>query len=92
MAKGRKTGGRQKGTPNKATAMTKNIIASIAEGMYDKVLRDMDDLEPKDRVNAWLKLMEFVVAKPQRLDISLEGDTHITIEEQLAKLAEENDS
>lgn len=33
MAKGRKTGGRKKGTPNKSTTIAKDAIALAAEGL-----------------------------------------------------------
>ena len=33
MAKGRKTGGRQKGIPNKTTQAAKDAIAQVAEGL-----------------------------------------------------------
>ena len=36
MAKGRKTGGRQKGTPNKRTALLKDSILEAAEKAGDK--------------------------------------------------------
>jgi hypothetical protein len=44
MAKGRKTGGRKKGTPNKTTALAKEAIAAAAEG-----------LGGTDRLVAWAK-------------------------------------
>lgn len=36
MAKGRKTGGRKKGTPNKTTALLKDAILQAAEEAGDK--------------------------------------------------------
>jgi hypothetical protein len=43
MAKGRKTGGRKKGTPNKATAAKAAEIAATGETPLDFLLRVMRD-------------------------------------------------
>lgn len=86
-----KTGGRVKGTPNKVTGITKEIISEIASGIRPNLAQDIKAMEPKDRVNVFLKLVEFVVPKPQRLDVELAGETKVTIEETLKKLAQEND-
>lgn len=91
MAKGKKTGGRKKGTQNKVTALTKEIIADLTSKLQPMIMEDIEALDPKDRVAAYIKLAEFVVPKPQRLDISLEGDNTITIEDKLLKLSREND-
>ena len=91
MAKGKKTGGRKKGTQNKVTALTKEIIADLTSKLQPMIMEDIEALDPKDRVAANIKLAEFVVPKPQRLDISLEGDNTITIEDKLLKLSREND-
>ena len=91
MAKGKKTGGRKKGTQNKVTALTKEIIADLTSKLQPMIMEDIEALDPKDRVAAYIKLAEFVVPKPQRLDISLEGENTITIEDKLLKLSREND-
>lgn len=90
--KGReKTGGRQKGTQNKTTTITKEILNDIAEGIRPQLAKDIMSLDPRDRIATFLKLVEFVVPKPQRLDVELSGKAQLTIEETLAKLAQEND-
>ena len=91
MAKGKKTGGRKKGTQNKVTALTKEIIADLTSKLQPMIMEDIEALDPKDRVAAYIKLAEFVVPKPQRLDISLEGENTITIEDKLLNLSREND-
>ena len=91
--KGKKTGGRQKGTPNKATAVSKELIADILSDYYDtgKLRDDMKALEPKERVDAMIKLASFVVPKPQAVDMTISATKKKTIEDTLAELAEEND-
>ena len=89
--KGKKTGGRQKGTPNKTSTITKEIINEIADGLTPNLAKDLASLEPKDRINVWLKLIEFVVPKP-KMDIGLESKTPVTIENILLNLAKENEA
>ncbi|MBQ9203489.1 MAG: hypothetical protein IJ155_04515 [Prevotella sp.] len=93
MAKGKKTGGRQKGTPNKATAFTKEVISDILSDYYStgQMAKDMKELEPKERVDAILKLAAFVTPKPQSIDMSITSSKKKTIEDTLEELAEEND-
>lgn len=93
MALGKKTGGRQKGTPNKATSFTKAVIQEILSEYYDTGLlsKDMKALEPKERVDAMLKLAAFVTPKPQSVDMSITSNKPKTIEDTLEELSEEND-
>lgn len=89
--KGKKTGGRTKGTQNKMTSITRSLINEIASGMVDKVIQDIAELEPKDRVHVFIKLAEFNVAKPQSIDVSLSPEKVKTIEDRLGELSKEND-
>ena len=93
MALGKKTGGRQKGTPNKTTSFTKAVIQDILSEYYDTGLlsQDMKALEPKERVDAMLKLAAFVTPKPQSVDMSITTGKPKTIEDTLEELSEEND-
>ena len=87
--KGKKTGGRKKGTPNKVTSITREVINDIAVGMYDKVMADISKLSPKDRVHVFLKLAEFNVSKPQNINLEFNQQTKVTIEHELQELAVE---
>lgn len=89
--KGKKTGGRKKGTANKATAVTRDLINKLASTMVETVMEDIAALEPKDRVHVFIKLAEFNVAKPQSIDISLSPEKTKTIEQHLQTLSKEND-
>ena len=93
MALGKKTGGRQKGTPNKTTSFTKAVIQDILSEYYDTgfLSEDMKALEPKERVDAMLKLAAFVTPKPQSVDMSITTGKQKTIEDTLEELSEEND-
>lgn len=102
--RGKKTGGRQKGTPNKTTAAMKDVIQDIVSAyMSDEVQNENNEyerhfaadiarLEPKDRLDAMIKLMAFVTPKPQSVALGLiGGEKKKTIEETLDELAKEND-
>ena len=92
MAKGYKTGGRKKGTPNKHTAFSKAVITEIlndytSSGQFKK---DLAAIDPDKRLEKIIKIMAFDLPKPQ-VDVSITSNMTKTIEETLAKLAEENE-
>lgn len=93
MAKGHKTGGRQKGTPNKVTAFSKSIIEDILSDYVDTEMmaEDLKKLDPKDRLDIMVKLMAFTTPKPQSIDMSITGIKKKTIEDTLEDLSEENE-
>lgn len=94
MAKGKKTGGRKKGTPNKATAFSKEVINDILTDYRESgaLGKDISQLEPKERLDVMIKLMGFVTPKPQSISMDITSSNSITIEDTLAELAEENDN
>lgn len=61
MATGIKTGGRQKGTPNKTTAEIREKYQSLIEEVLPKLKDDLDALEPKDRIKIIIELSKFVI-------------------------------
>ena len=67
-----KTGGRKKGSVN---IITKNMKEWIAQMIDDNRLQfeaNLRTLEPAQHVAAIEKLMSYIVAKPQNVDISME--------------------
>lgn len=93
MAYGKKTGGRQKGTPNKATAFSKQVITDIVTDYVnsDKLMDDLGKVEPKERLDVIVKLIGFITPKPQSVDITLTQEKEKTIDDQLKELSKEND-
>ena len=94
MAHGRKTGGRQKGTPNKSTALGKEVIVSLLSDYSASGLMTSDfmELDPKDRLMIAEKLMQYTMPKMQATAIDIAtGDKEKTIEDRLAELAGEDD-
>ena len=92
--KGEKTGGRKKGTPNKATAFTREVITSVLGDYIETGMlgEDFKKLAAKDRVDAVIKLAGFILPKPQSIDMNVSANVHhAAIDEILAKLAKDND-
>lgn len=68
-----KTGGRQKGTPNKQTAGIRDEIeAYLGKSMPLAILETLSELEPKDKAYILLDLMSYVHAKRKALEHSIE--------------------
>ncbi|GAB3026595.1 hypothetical protein [Spirosoma pulveris] len=84
--KGRsKTGGRQPGSTNRTTTDIKARIANFIDEQFDSIADDMSLLEPKERVTAYLKLMEYVVPKQREQKIDLSTLTDEQVDELLDK-------
>jgi hypothetical protein len=63
-----KTGGRQKGTPNRATRFAQWIEDNNID-LFAEAFRCYEALiEPRDRMHAILKLMEFAIPKPKEIE------------------------
>lgn len=61
MAKGIKTGGRIKGTPNKNSAIIRVFCNYIADSGYDKFKAEFEKLEGKQYIEIFLKLAKIAV-------------------------------
>jgi hypothetical protein len=74
-----KRGGRQAGTPNRNTADLKSRIGALLDSQFDTVVSDLEQLEPKDRVTAYLKFLEYALPKQreQKIDLSTLTDAQI---------------
>lgn len=96
MAIGKKTGGRQKGTPNKITAMAKDMIerwlalhASVQKGKDVSVIEeDFWELDPRDRVRVSAEFIKAVM--PRDFNIN-KGEEETPLDKRLAQLSEENE-
>lgn len=63
----------RKGSPNKATADLREFVSEALEATKGKILKDLESMEARDRVNAWLKLAEFVLPKLTRTQSEISG-------------------
>lgn len=67
---GKKFGGRKKGTPNKDTKKLRERIDKLLEENWDEVLKDLQELNHKERVEVYLKFLEYSLPKLSRADNS----------------------
>lgn len=93
MAKGKKTGGRVAGTPNKTSAVVRGAIAKMLDEYFnsDTFAQDMAELEPKDRVAAMEKFAAYVSPKLQATSLDMTVESKKTIEDKLMELSDEED-
>lgn len=66
---GMKFGGRTKGSLNKTTAETKELLQKIVSKEIDNLGELLEKLEPLERVNAIAKLLPYIV--PKQSEVSL---------------------
>ena len=69
--------GRPKGASNKSTETIKRSISMLLENNIDNVQSDLDEMQPRDRVNALLQFMKFVIPTQKAVEI----DTRTSQEE-----------
>ena len=59
MAKGIKTGGRQKGTPNRTTKETREALKKIIDDELESLPELMQSMRPYQRADVLTKLIQF---------------------------------
>lgn len=88
-AAGRKSS--RKGVGNKSTASLKKRLTQLLEDQFDTVLDNMEQLEAKDHVSAYIKLLEYCVPKQRNItetiDVSSLSDDQVN--EMLDRILEE---
>lgn len=63
MAKGVKTGGREKGTPNKLTKELRKALKDLLYQELENLPEHLNSLEPKDRLEILIKLLPYAIPK-----------------------------
>lgn len=93
MAKGKKTGGRQAGTPNKTSATVRGAIAKMLDNYFNSedFKKDIECLEPKDRVAAMEKFAAYVAPKLQTTTLDMTVENKKTIEDRLVELSDDEE-
>ena len=81
-----KTGGRQKGTLNKATVNLKATIQGIVERQFETLEYDLERMDAKDKINAVLKLIEYVLPKQRETKIDFNSLSDDEIDSLINKL------
>ena len=55
--------GRPRGKPNRTTTELREMITTLFESKYEDFTNALDELEAKDKVDAYIKIMGFVIPK-----------------------------
>ncbi len=77
MAIGKKSGGRQAGTPNKTTSETRQMIKDILDNELPKLQHYISQIDkPEMKVKLLIDLLPYVTAKYQTIDLpnEVKGD------------------
>lgn len=72
MAYGEKTGGREKGIPNKVTKELRQVVKDLIDNEMETIEERLDTLPNKDRLELIVKLMAFVMPKYQEVNQKIE--------------------
>ena len=63
MASGYKTGGREKGTPNKITQEVRGLLLDIVEKELEQLPYLLEAMQPEKRAEILTRLLSYVVPK-----------------------------
>jgi hypothetical protein len=83
--------GRPIGVPNKVTANLKDRVNLLIENNFDKFQLDLDSVEPKDRLNLLLKLIEYVLPKQKETKIDFSNLSDAEIDELINRITKSDE-
>lgn len=63
MARGVKTGGRQKGSVNKVTRDLRFLIKDLIASEFDNIEESLEKVEPKERLDFLIKLLPYTLPR-----------------------------
>lgn len=71
-----KKGGREKGTPNKATSDVRERLQMLVEGNLEQLQSDFEELKPVERVKYTLEMAKFCL--PTLKSVDYKGEINVT--------------
>lgn len=78
MAKRNKTGGRQKGTPNRSTGEIRSLLSGILCKEIEKIPKHLGVIDPEKRLQILIKLLPYIIPvlsdKPEEVSIESSKD------------------
>tara|TARA_B100000780_G_scaffold156103_1_gene109184 strand:+ start:8692 stop:9009 length:318 start_codon:yes stop_codon:yes gene_type:complete len=82
--------GRPSGASNKSTEIVKKNIAKLLENNIQLIQEDLDQMTPRDRVNALLQFLKFHIPTQKAVELeTTQADTNQEFLEQLMDIPEE---
>ena len=90
---GNSLGGRTKGSQNKSTEIVKKNVAVLLENNIQLVQDDLDSMKPRDRVNALLQFMKFLIPTQKAVEVEnriTEDERNEAYINKLMEIPEEN--
>lgn len=72
---GKKTGGREKGKPNKTTAKAKELVLAAIDNQskhFNKTMEKVRKDNPAEWARIMVKMMDFVL--PKKVDVTTDGE------------------
>ena len=72
--------GRPKGSTTKNAEVLRERISYLLDENYEQILDDLDELKPRERVQAWIQLLEYALPKLARTEMTVDV-TKMTDEE-----------
>jgi hypothetical protein len=89
---GKKFGGRKKDTPNKDTKDLRQKVDILLSEKWEQLENDLKELSPKDRIDTYIKLMEYALPKLNRTELKgtdkLEDILNMTSKERQIRIKE----
>ena len=72
--------GRKAGSLNRATKDIRDAFSLLIQNNIDTLQKDLDSLEPKERVKLLLDMAQFVVPKLRSVDLKTDEEEIVTID------------
>lgn len=80
--------GRPKGSKNKISSETKELIAKFVNDNFDSIMKDLKKLKPAERVSAFINLLKFIV--PPARDKETNEETTSVMNNLINRLFQDN--
>ncbi len=64
--------GRRPGSGNKVTTLTKDQITEFLTAQWPTFRHDFNSMEPKARIQHFIKLLSFVIPQPKQTDLNID--------------------
>lgn len=69
-----KTGGRQKGTPNKTASFVRDLLGAEGYEPIGEILALLSDVTPREQLQVWLKLLPYCYPQLRAIELSMDPD------------------